>query len=121
MALRKMMVNDKIGHWDGRFPRYVSRSEGRTRAAGRANARCRTVERGLPDGRTHVAARSNTETGPGFARPNAETGRGFPKPLILFKAGLQNPGIFSSAPFRGPNSGPRSGAKYLNGTIRVRG
>jgi hypothetical protein len=55
------------------FPRQTPRSPVRTREAGRSNTRCRTVERGWPDGRTRVAARSNAARPHGWAAPG-----GFP-------------------------------------------
>ncbi len=119
-ALRKMKVRDKISHWEGRFSRYLSRSEGRTRAAGRANARCRTVERGWPEGRTHVAARSNAKIAPRSGAPAAQSGRGSDKPLILREAGPESPGNFSAAPLRVLAFRPRATARYLNEVVVAR-
>ncbi len=113
MALRKMKVKDKIGHWEGRFPRYIPRSNGRTRAAGRANARCRTVERGWPDGRTHVAGRSNAKTASPFAAPVAQRGRGFANMPILLKAVFPGSRKISPGPLRVRDFRPRRRAKNL--------
>jgi hypothetical protein len=86
-----MQVQDKIGHFEGRFFRYIPRPDGRTQVAGRANAGGRTGERGWPPGRTRVAARANAEMAAAFAPPAAERRRGFTNMLILLKAVLQGP------------------------------